>query len=175
MEHEGVTPDLMTVGKSLAAGLPLAGVVGRAEVMDAPGVGQLGGTYGGNPLACAAANAVLASFEQDAGILARARKVGERVEQTFLAWKERFPIIGDVRSLGPMAALELISDPKTRKEGADEARAVADYAWQHGLLLMRAGMKGHVIRTLMPVVIDEKDLAEGLSILEDALGCASAL
>lgn len=172
-EHEGIVPDLMTVGKSLAAGLPLAAVVGRAEVMDAPGVGQLGGTFAGNPLSCRAAIEVLRAFEEDRGILERAREVGQRVAARFHRFQNRFPIVGEVRCLGAMAALELVEDRATRRPGGRIAEEVNRYAWQHGLILMRAGMESHVIRTLMPITISDSELEAGLRVLEEALAYVS--
>lgn len=173
VEHSGVVPDLMTVAKSLAAGMPLSAVVGRAEVMDAAPVGGLGGTYGGNPLALAAALAVMQSFTSDPNILARARHIGHVVQETFRGFAKRYPIVGDVRGLGAMSAMELVEDPKTRKGSAQLGSLVAQYSYQHGLILMRAGMQSNVIRTLMPLVITDAELEKGLQILDGALAFAS--
>jgi len=168
-EHTGVIPDIMTLGKSLAAGLPLAAVVGRAEVMDAPQVGGLGGTYAGNPLALAAAQAVLDLFHDNPEILQNAQTVGELVMERFSRFRNEFPIVGDVRGLGPMAAMELVSNLVTKAPYPEAAQMVSEYAYQHGLILMRAGMEHHVIRTLMPITINREELAAGLDILEGAL------
>lgn len=173
VEHTGVVPDLITVAKSLAAGLPLSAVVGRAEVMDAPGVGGLGGTYAGNPLACAAAVAVLETLRDDPSVLARARALGERIRERFEAFRARYEIVGDVRGLGPMAALELVADRATKAPGGSIADAVNRYAYEHGLILMRAGMHNHVIRTLMPLVITDQEFDRGMDILDRALAYAS--
>ncbi len=171
-EHEGVVPDLLVTAKSLAAGLPLAAVTGRAEVMDAVPEGGLGGTYGGNPLACAAALAVFRVFEEG-GILARAQAVGERVLARFRAWRERFPLVGDARGLGAMAAIELVRDKRTREPAAEEATAVVRRCYERGLVVLKAGLYGNVIRFLAPLVITDAQLEEGLDILEAALAQVS--
>lgn len=175
VEHSGVVPDLLIVGKSLAAGLPLSGVVGRADVMDAPIVGGLGGTYAGNPLACAAAIAVLTTLRDHPEILLRAERVGATVLKRFRAFHGRFEIVGDVRGLGAMCALELVENRKTLNPGSSVADIVNKYAYEHGLILMRAGMQGHVIRTLMPIVIDDESLEKGLDVLEAGLTYAQHL
>lgn len=171
-EHAGVVPDLLTLAKSLAAGMPLAAVVGRAEVMDAPPVGGLGGTYAGNPLALASALAVLESFEKDPGILRRAVEIGERVQAAFHDMQEKYAMIGEVRGLGPMSAIELVEDRTTHTPSSRLGALVAQYAYQHGLILMRAGMDSHVIRTLMPLVITDDELNFGLRVLDEALAWA---
>jgi 4-aminobutyrate aminotransferase/(S)-3-amino-2-methylpropionate transaminase len=159
-EHYGIEPDLTTVAKSLAGGMPLAAVAGKAEIMDAPLPGGLGGTFAGNPVACAAA---LATFEiMDDAFLARARTVGERVRGALLALQERFPAIEDVRGLGPMQAMEL----------ATGAERLVEEARDRGLLLMLAG-KRNVIRILVPFVIDDEELSEALDLL--SAGAAAAL
>ncbi|MCL4352741.1 MAG: aminotransferase class III-fold pyridoxal phosphate-dependent enzyme, partial [Firmicutes bacterium] len=172
-EHTGVVPDLMTVAKSLAAGMPLSAVIGRAEVMDAPQVGGLGGTYGGNPVALAAALAVVKAFEQDPGILAHAVEIGETIHERFRIFRQKYDIVGDARGLGPMAALELVESSESRTPSMKAASLVAQYAVEHGLILMRAGMESHVIRTLMPIVIGTDELQRGLDILDQALAYAT--
>jgi 4-aminobutyrate aminotransferase/(S)-3-amino-2-methylpropionate transaminase len=172
VEHSRVVPDLICVAKSLAAGFPLSAVVGRAEVMDAPEVGGLGGTYAGNPVACAAAAAVLRRFQSDPDLLVAAERLGQRILARFHDMAERHPSIGDVRGLGPMAAIELVSDRERKTPGGELAQAVNRYAYEHGLILMRAGMASHVIRTLMPLVISDEELEEGLDILDAAIGDA---
>ena len=169
IEHSGVAPDLLTTSKSLAGGLPLSAVVGRAEVMDSVEPGGLGGTFGGNPVACAAALAVLQVFEEE-DLLSRANAIGERVTAVMREMQERHPdVIGDVRGRGPMAAIELVKDPRSRAPHKERAARVADNALQSGLMLLTAGQQGNVIRTLMPLPITDDELEEGLSILTRAV------
>ena len=168
VEHSGVQPDLMTVAKSVAAGLPLSGVIGRAEVMDAPSPGGLGGTYAGNPLACAAGLAVLDVMEQE-GLVARAATMGSILEERLGEWKRKFPLVGDVRVLGAMAGVELVRDRETREPAGDEAAGLVSAARERGLLLLRAGPGHNVIRTLMPLNIPDELLSEGLDIVEVSL------
>ncbi len=172
-EHTGVEPDLMTVAKSLAAGLPLSAVVGRAEIMDAPPVGGLGGTYGGNPLALAAALAVVEAFEKNPRWLERAERMGQRVQARFQSFHDRYEIVGEARGLGPMAALELVESRESRVPSALAAEHFATYAYKHGLIVMRAGMDNHVIRTLMPLSTSDGELDKGLQIMDEALTYAS--
>jgi 4-aminobutyrate aminotransferase/(S)-3-amino-2-methylpropionate transaminase len=172
MEHHGVEPDLNCVAKSLGAGLPLAGVVGRAEMMDAPHVGGLGGTYGGNPVACRAGLAVFEILQED-GLLNTAQQLGAKVRARFDDLKERFPIIGDVRGLGPMLALELVEDRKTKVPATAKTKALAARCIENGLLVLSCGNYGNVIRTLMPLVITEEQLERGLAILEEGLAAVS--
>jgi 4-aminobutyrate aminotransferase/(S)-3-amino-2-methylpropionate transaminase len=170
IEHSGVAPDLLTTSKSLAGGLPLSAVVGRAEVMDSVEPGGLGGTFGGNPVACAAALAVLQVFEEE-DLLSRANAIGERVMATMREMQQNYPdVIGDVRGRGPMVAMELVKDPEGRAPDRERAAQVAYHALQTGLMLLTAGQQGNVIRTLMPLSIADDELEEGLSILARALG-----
>lgn len=171
VEHRGVVPDLITFAKSVAAGLPLSGVVGRAEVMDAPKPGGLGGTYAGNPLACAAGLAVLDIFEEE-GLLERAKALGRVLWQALRGLKDRFPQVGEVRGLGPMVALELVRDPETREPAPDLAQATLEEARRRGLILLKAGMYGNVIRVLVPLVATEAEVHEGLARLSAALEVA---
>ena len=173
MEHYGVTPDITTVAKSIAAGLPLAGAVGRAEVMEASHVGGLGGTYGGNPVACAAALAVL-DFVEEVGLAARAEAIGARVRQRFNQMAERYPLIGEVRGLGAMMALELVSDRDSKKPAPGRTKQLVGWCQEHGLILLACGKYGNVIRTLMPLVISDDLLEEGLDIIEKGLAAISA-
>ena len=173
MEHWGIEPDIVTVAKSLAAGLPLSGVVGRSELMDAPPVGGLGGTYGGNPLACRAALAVLDVIAEE-GILDKAVQLGDRVRSQFELWQRQYEIIGEVRGKGPMLALELVKDRTTKVPAADEAKNLSAYCHEHGLILLSCGSYGNVIRTLMPLVITDQELERGLSIMEDGLKAITA-
>ena len=168
VEHGGVEPDLLVTGKSLAAGLPLAAVTGRAELMDAPQVGGLGGTYGGNPLACAAALAVLDVMEGE-GLVARAREIGDVIMGRFRRWQERFPAIGDARGLGAMCGMELVEDRESRAPARTLTAAVLTAALERGLLILKSGVYDNVIRVLLPLVISVQDLDRGLDILGDAL------
>ena len=168
MEHYGVEPDLMTVAKSLAGGLPLAALTGRAEMMDASHVGGLGGTYGGNPVSCRAALAVL-DFITEVDLCRRAVRIGELVRERFLKLQERFSLIGDVRGLGAMMGLELVLDRKTKQPATDPAKALVKYAYENGLVLLNCGKFSNVIRTLMPLVITDDQLEEGLTIIERGL------
>jgi 4-aminobutyrate aminotransferase/(S)-3-amino-2-methylpropionate transaminase len=172
--HSGVEPDILIAAKSIAGGLPLAAVTGRAELMDAPGVGGLGGTFGGNPVALAAAHAVLDEFE-DGRLLQSARRIGERFSARAARWKERFALVGDVRGLGAMWALELVKDRGGSRAPAKEAtQAVSTRCYQKGLVTITAGTYGNVLRTLMPLVIGDDELEEGLDVLEAALAEVAA-
>jgi 4-aminobutyrate aminotransferase / (S)-3-amino-2-methylpropionate transaminase / 5-aminovalerate transaminase len=168
MEHYGVEPDLLTVAKSIAGGLPLSGVLGKAAIMDAPHEGAIGGTYVGNPVALAAAVAVLDVIEQE-GLVERAGAIGDTIRTRMLAWQERWPQIGDVRGLGAMLAIELVDDPVTQAPASKLATAVIDAATQRGLLLLKAGMYGNCIRVLCPLVITDAELDDALAAWEDAL------
>jgi 4-aminobutyrate aminotransferase / (S)-3-amino-2-methylpropionate transaminase / 5-aminovalerate transaminase len=165
IEHAGVEPDLITVAKSLAGGLPLSAVIGRAYVMDSPGPGSLGGTFCGNPVACAAALAVLDVIESE-GILARAEVLGSVLEERFADWQRRYRLVGDARNLGAMAGLELVQDREQKTPAGDEAADVVAGCRAEGLLLLLSGPAHNVIRTLMPLNIEEDLLLRGLDILE---------
>lgn len=170
-EHYGLVPDLITTAKSLAGGLPLAAVTGRADVLDAAQPGGLGGTYGGNPLACVAALAVLDVMrEQD--IPARAAQVGERVRSRFTAWQGRFPQIGDVRGLGAMVAMELVTDRDTKAPNKELTGRLQREALTRGVILLSAGTLGNVIRVLVPLTVEDEVLEEGLTVMEAALAAA---
>ena len=173
MEHYGVAADLTTVAKSLGAGMPLGAVVGKTEMMDAPHVGGLGGTYGGNPVSCAAALAVLEYVKQE-DLCAKAARVGQMARQRFEAMAEKYPLIGEVRGLGAMLALELVRDPKTKEPAGDEAKKLVDYCHNNGLIALNCGRYGNIIRTLMPLVITDDQLDEGLAILEKGLALISS-
>jgi 4-aminobutyrate aminotransferase/(S)-3-amino-2-methylpropionate transaminase len=174
VEHSGVAPDLLLTAKSLAAGLPLAAVVGRAELMDAPLPGGLGGTYGGNPVACAAALAVIEVFERE-GLVERAQRLGAMALERMRGWQERFELIGDVRGLGAMVAMELVRDRARRTPASAEAAAMLVEARKRGLLLIKAGLHDNVIRLLMPLVTTDEEMARGLDIIEESLAAVSAL
>jgi 4-aminobutyrate aminotransferase/(S)-3-amino-2-methylpropionate transaminase len=164
----GVEPDLIVWGKSLGGGLPLAGVSGRADLMDAPHVGGLGGTFGGNPLSCAAGLVTLDQVE-DPAFLARAREIGERVMSALAGMQERHQLIGDVRGMGPMIGIELVSDRSSKEPAAAEAARVVNLARDRGLMLMGAGIYSNVVRILVPLVVTDEDLQAGLDILDGCL------
>ncbi len=168
IEHYGIEPDLMTVAKSIAAGLPLSGVIGRAEIMDAPPDSAIGGTYVGNPVAQAAALAVLDVFE-DEGLLERAEAMGETMRSRMQGWQERFPAVGDVRGLGAMLALELVHDRASKDPAPELASAVVEAAAERGLLLLKSGIYSSCIRVLAPLVISDAELDEALQVWEQAL------
>lgn len=167
-QHAGIQPDLVTVAKSLAGGFPLSGVVGKAHIMDAPAPGGLGGTYGGNPVACAAALAVLDVIEEE-GLLQRSVKLGQQLEEGLVALKQRHPRIGDVRGIGFMRAIEFIADPVSRTPDPDITQRVIDKAREKGLLIIKCGVHRNVVRFLGPLVADEADVAEALRIVGDAI------
>lgn len=171
-EQLAFEPDLLVAGKSMAGGLPLASVTGRAEIMDAPVVGGLGGTYGGNPLACEAALAVLETFESQ-GLGERACRIGQIFERVTRDWHDRFPLIGDIRGLGAMRALELVHDPQTREPAKEETASVIRGCYEHGLIILSAGTYGNVIRVLVPLVATDEQIEEGLEVLEASLSAVS--
>jgi 4-aminobutyrate aminotransferase/(S)-3-amino-2-methylpropionate transaminase len=173
IEHYGVEPDLITSAKSLGGGLPLAAVIGRAEIMDAAGVGGLGGTFGGNPLSCAAALAALDIIEKQ-GLLTRSTHLGHRFEQRGKQWQKQFSIIGEVRGLGGMCGIELVKDAATREPHADATKKIAQYCYEHGLITITAGTYGNVMRILVPLVVTDEQFDEGLDVLEAALAHVSA-
>jgi 4-aminobutyrate aminotransferase/(S)-3-amino-2-methylpropionate transaminase len=170
-EHYGLEPDLLTMAKSLAGGFPLSAVTGRAEVMDTAHVGGLGGTYTGNPVSCAAALAAIDHIERER-LPERAARIGEEVGRRFQCFVERFPFVGDARGLGAMRALELVQDRGTKAPDKDRTDRVIRRACETGLLLVGAGTYGNVIRTLMPLVVTDAELTEGLDVLEKALESA---
>jgi 4-aminobutyrate aminotransferase / (S)-3-amino-2-methylpropionate transaminase / 5-aminovalerate transaminase len=167
-EHFGVEPDLVTIAKSLGGGLPLAAVTGRAEIMDAPGVGALGGTFCGNPASCAAALAAIETIEKE-GLLARSLALGQRFERQARDWQKKWTLVGDVRGLGGMCAIELVRDAATREPADKETAEVARYCYENGLITITAGTYGNVMRILVPLVITDEQFDEGLSVLEAAL------
>jgi 4-aminobutyrate aminotransferase / (S)-3-amino-2-methylpropionate transaminase / 5-aminovalerate transaminase len=168
IEHSGVEPDLVTIAKSIAMGLPLSAVLGKAEIMDAPGDSAIGGTYVGNPVAQAAAVAVLDVFEEE-DLTARAAAIGETIRSRMLAWQDRWDAIGDVRGLGAMLAIELVEDRETKAPSSDLASAVVEAAAERGLLLLKSGIYSNCIRVLTPLVITDSELDEALGVWEQAL------
>jgi 4-aminobutyrate aminotransferase / (S)-3-amino-2-methylpropionate transaminase / 5-aminovalerate transaminase len=167
-ERYGIEPDLIVTAKSLGGGLPLAAVTGRAEVMDAPGPGGLGGTFAGNPLSCAAALATLDLFEK-ANLLARANDLGDRFQRRAREWQRRWPIIGDVRGLGGMQAIELVKSQEDKTPATDETKKITQHCYEHGLITITAGSYSNVIRVLVPLVATNEQIDEGLDVLESAL------
>jgi 4-aminobutyrate aminotransferase / (S)-3-amino-2-methylpropionate transaminase / 5-aminovalerate transaminase len=168
-QHAGIEPDIVVLAKSLGGGLPLSAVVGKAAIMDAPLPGGLGGTYGGNPLACAAALAVLDVFEREE-LVERAERLGRLLRDGLLTLQSREPGIGDVRGLGCMLAIEFVKDRTSKQPDADRASRVIDEARARGLLLLKCGPHKNVVRLLPPLVATETDIARGLEILAAAIG-----
>ena len=171
-EHSGVEPDLLLTAKSLAGGLPIAGIVGKAEIMNYPMAGAMGGTFGGNPLACEAALATIELFERER-LCERSVEIGEIFHARAIDWQQRFYPIGDVRGLGGMQAIELVLDRSTREPATAMTRDLARYACEHGLLLVTAGTYGNVVRLLVPLVVEDDALHEGLDIIEAGLAALS--
>ncbi|MEH0020386.1 MAG: 4-aminobutyrate--2-oxoglutarate transaminase [Desulfobacter sp.] len=169
MEHWGVAPDMMTVAKSLAAGMPLSAVVGRTEIMDAIHPGGLGGTYGANPVACAAAHAVLDIFEQEQ-LLEKSIALGNRLTRTFSAWQDKFPMIGEIRGIGAMRGLTLVNPDGS--PSPETAAGISRHCFENGLVTLVCGIHGNVIRVLMPLVITDDQLQKGLDIMEAGLANA---
>ena len=167
-ERLSLEPDLVTMAKSLTGGLPMAAVTGRADIMDAPGVGQLGGTFAGNPVACEAALAVLDMIEKD-NLCARANVLGERFCKRAEKWQAQWELVGEVRGLGAMQALELVRSKSTRQPADEETKQVSQYCYEHGLVTISAGSYSNVIRLLMPLVITDAQMDEAMDVLEAAL------
>jgi 4-aminobutyrate aminotransferase / (S)-3-amino-2-methylpropionate transaminase / 5-aminovalerate transaminase len=168
IEHEGIVPDLVTMAKSLGGGLPLGAVTGRADVMESVHVGGLGGTFGGNPVACAASLAVLDVIQRD-GLLERAEEVGQIALERLTRMQERFQMIGDVRGRGAMVAMELVEDRQTKKPAKQAASALIEACYQQGVIVLKAGTYDNVIRLLPPLSIKKSLLQDGLYVLEKAL------
>jgi 4-aminobutyrate aminotransferase/(S)-3-amino-2-methylpropionate transaminase len=167
-EHFGIEPDLITMAKSLGGGMPIAAVTGRAEIMDAPGVGALGGTYCGHPTSCAAALAAIETIEKD-GLLARSTALGKHFEGRARGWQKKWPLIGEVRGLGGMCAVELVRDAQTREPADSETKEIAKYCYEHGLITITAGTLNNVLRILVPLVVTDQQFDEGLNVMEAAL------
>jgi 4-aminobutyrate aminotransferase / (S)-3-amino-2-methylpropionate transaminase / 5-aminovalerate transaminase len=167
-EHFGIEPDLITTAKSLGGGLPIAAVTGRAEIMDAPGVGGLGSTFAGNPLSCVAALAAIETIEKE-GLLARSTAIGKRFEERARGWQKKWTLVGDVRGLGAMCAIELVRNPDTREPADTETKEVARYCYEHGLITITAGTYNNVMRILVPLAVSDEQFDEGLDVIEAAL------
>ena len=168
VEHYGVVPDLVTTAKSLGAGFPISGVTGSAELMESPHVGGLGGTYGGNPVACAAALAVIAELTET-DLLRRAERQGGIIRERLDPLEHSLRVVGEVRGLGPMVGVELVTDPVTKEPAKAEAAAVVSRCISNGVLVLKAGTYDNVVRLLAPLVISDDDLHAGLDVLVEAL------
>jgi 4-aminobutyrate aminotransferase/(S)-3-amino-2-methylpropionate transaminase len=173
VEHSGIEPDLIVLAKSMGGGLPLGAVVGRRELMDATSPGGLGGTFGGNPVACAAALAVIDVLIEEK-LAERGKRLGDRALVRMRAWQDRHPQVGDVRGVGAMVAMELVTDRATREPAGTITNDVLRYCHAHGLVLLKAGLYDNVIRLLFPLTASEQELDRGLDILEEALGAVTA-
>lgn len=171
IEHFDVVPDLMTVSKSMGAGVPISGVIGRKEIMNMANPGELGGTYAGSPLGCRAGLAVL-DFMERTNLNARAAQIGEKVMQAFTAMKEKYDVIGDVRGLGAMCAIEFVKDPETKEPFKALVHDIVEEANKRGLILLSAGLYGNVIRVLMPLIMTDEELEEGLAIVDDSIAAS---
>jgi len=168
IEHYGIEPDMILTAKSLGGGLPIAAVTGRAEIMDAPGVGGLGSTFAGNPLSCVAALASIEMIEHG-GLLERATAMGKHFDAKARGWQKKWPLIGDVRGLGGMCAIELVRNAESREPADTETKDVAHYCYEHGLITITAGTYGNVMRILVPFAITDEQFDEGLGVLEAAI------
>ena len=173
IEQFGIEPDLMTIAKSVAAGFPLSGVVGRAEIMDSPADSAIGGTYVGNPVCIAAAHATLDVIEEE-GLVERANAIGETIREHMEGWRERFSCVADVRGLGAMLAVEIVSDREAKTPDADLATRIVEEAASRGLLLLKAGIYGNCIRVLVPLVVTDEQLSEALGAWDEAFSAAGA-
>lgn len=172
-EHYGIEPDLLVTAKSLGGGLPLSAVTGKAEIMDHTGPGSLGGTFGGNPLACEAALAFLDTLESE-DLCTRAQALGERFRCRAVDWQRSFPMIGDIRGLGAMQAMELVQSRESRVPAAEETRLLVEHCYRRGVILITAGTYGNVARVLMPLVISDAEFDEALEVVEKSLSAVSA-
>ncbi len=168
IEHFGVEPDLMVLGKSLASGMPLSAVCGRSDLMEAPQVGGLGGTYSGNPVACAAALATIDIYERE-NLAERAAELGKQLTGFWRDRQKEYSVIGDVRALGAMVGVEFVKDAASREPNPQRVAAIVKESYRHGLISMSAGTYGNVLRALMPLVITDKQMTRALSILGDIL------
>lgn len=172
IEHWDVEPDLITVAKSLAAGMPLAAVIGKQEIMDSIHPWGLGGTYGGNPVACRAALAVLEVFEEE-GLVEKAAILGEKMRARFEKWQQQFAMIGEIRGLGAMLGLELLKGDN-KEPATDEAKQLVSFCYERGLVILACGSFGNIIRILAPFVITDEQLEQGFAIMEEGLAALSS-
>jgi 4-aminobutyrate aminotransferase/(S)-3-amino-2-methylpropionate transaminase len=166
VEHEGVVPDMIVTAKGIAGGLPLAGVTGRAEIMDSVHVSGLGGTYGGNPVACAAALGAIETMEEE-NLVARANHIGQILSDSLRALQAKYPVIGEVRGRGAMQAIELV-EAGTKTPNTAAMNAVVKYCQSKGVLILTAGTYSNVVRFLPPIVITDELLKDALSVLDEA-------
>ena len=171
VEHSGVVPDIIVSAKSIGAGMPISAVTGKAEIMDAPHLGGVGGTYGGSPVACVAAIEAIKILKSEA-FLKRVNTVGEIIRTTLERWKEKYPVVGDVRGLGAMRLVEFVKDRGTKEPDPDVTLEIIRDAVSNGLILIRAGLFSNCIRLLPPIVITDEQLIEGLQVLENAIARA---
>jgi 4-aminobutyrate aminotransferase / (S)-3-amino-2-methylpropionate transaminase / 5-aminovalerate transaminase len=167
-EHFDVIPDLMTMSKSIGAGLPISAVTGRAEIMDSANIGEIGGTYGGSPLGCVAALEVIRTIEEE-GLIERAKRIGEMFLEKFQPLQAKYEEIGDVRSLGAMCAIEFVEDSSSGNPNKELVQEIIQAAHQNGLIIMSAGLYGNIIRLLTPLVVTDEQLSEGLEVLEKVI------
>ena len=167
-EHSEVAPDILITAKSLGAGLPLAGITGKAEIMDSVENGGIGGTFGGNPVCCAAGLAVMKIFKEQ-NLVERANVIGAKIMKRFQGFAKKYPYIGEARGLGAMNALEIVLDKKNPKPNSDLTKAIVKRCYDKGLILLTAGAFGNVIRHLVPLVVTDAQLEKGLQILDEVL------
>ncbi|MBS1935882.1 MAG: aminotransferase class III-fold pyridoxal phosphate-dependent enzyme, partial [Bacteroidetes bacterium] len=171
VEHSNVVPDIIVSAKSIGAGMPISAITGKAEIMDAPHLGGVGGTYGGSPVACVAAIEAIKILKSES-FLERVNEVGEIIRTTLEKWKTKYKIIGDVRGIGAMRLVEFVKSRDTKEPDADVTLEVIKDAVSHGLIMIRAGLFSNCIRLLPPIVITDEQLIEGLQVLEDAIARA---
>ena len=171
-EHFGIEPDLITMAKSLGGGMPIAAVTGRTEIMDAPAVGGLGGTYCGHPLSCAAALAAIETIEKE-DLLARSTAIGHHFSKRAHAWQQKWQLVGDVRGLGGMCAIELVRNAETREPADTETKQISEFCYKQGLITITAGTFNNVIRILVPLVITDAQFDEGLDVIEAAIAAVA--
>jgi 4-aminobutyrate aminotransferase/(S)-3-amino-2-methylpropionate transaminase len=173
VEHSGVVPDIIVSAKSIGAGMPISAITGKAEIMDAPHLGGIGGTYGGSPVACVAAIEAIKILKSDA-FLRRVNEVGEIIRTTLERWKDKYSLIGDVRGIGAMRLVEFVKDRDSKDADAEVTLEIIRDAVAHGLIMIRAGLYSNCIRLLPPIVITDEQLIEGLQVLEDAIARAQS-
>lgn len=172
-EHYSVEPDLITMAKSMGGGMPIAAITGRAEIMDAPGPGALGGTFCGHPASCVAALAAIETIEKE-NLLSRSTIIGERFRRCARSWKQKFSLIGDIRGLGGMCAIEFVRNPSTLEPADTETKAIAKYCYEHGVVTVTAGTYNNVLRLLVPLTVTDDQLDEGLAVIEAAISGVSS-
>lgn len=168
MEHFDIVPDLMTMSKSIAAGLPISAVTGRAEIMDSAAPGEIGGTYGGSPLGCVAALQVIEMMEEE-NLLEKSQVIGQTIVSHFEQMKEKFPVIGEVRALGAMCAVELVKDRETKEPNKELTAQIVQECYRRGVIVLSAGLFGNILRFLTPLVISQEQLEEALDVIQDVM------